>query len=254
MAKKFSERTSSNIRLFCNHVILFTNNFEIEAAKKKSFVGINYSKNADAAESRLEAVKSHGGDGIILKCDVADNIAVKDMFKKFLDKSGTLDGVFNNAGITGPISPIQDLDPADLKLLIDTNVSGAFFVAQETAKIMINQKYGAIVNMSSIAADIGGGGEFIHYAMSKGAIHSLTYGMAKELGKHGIRVNAVAPGLIDTEIHAKAGDASRVDRLMPSVPLGRVGGPEEVAQTVMWLLSEQSSYISGSIVPVSGGR
>jgi NAD(P)-dependent dehydrogenase (short-subunit alcohol dehydrogenase family) len=226
----------------------------IEAAKKKSFVGINYSKNSDAAESCLEAVKSHGGDGIILKCDVADNIAVKDMFKKFLDKSGTLDGVFNNAGITGPISPIQDLDPADLKLLIDTNVSGAFFVAQETAKIMINQKYGAIVNMSSIAADIGGGGEFIHYAMSKGAIHSLTYGMAKELGKHGIRVNAVAPGLIDTEIHAKAGDASRVDRLMPSVPLGRVGGAEEVAQTVMWLLSEQSSYISGSIVPVSGGR
>ena len=226
----------------------------IEAAKKKSFVGINYSKNSDAAESCLEAVKSHGGDGIILKCDVADNIAVKDMFEKFIDKSGSLDGVFNNAGITGPISPIQDLDPADLKLLIDTNVSGAFFVAQETAKIMINQKYGAIVNMSSIAADIGGGGEFIHYAMSKGAIHSLTYGMAKELGKHGIRVNAVAPGLIDTEIHAKAGDASRVDRLMPSVPLGRVGGAEEVAQTVMWLLSEQSSYISGSIVPVSGGR
>ena len=226
----------------------------IEAAKKKSFVGINYSKNSDAAESCLEAVKSHGGDGIILKCDVADNIAVKDMFKKFLDKSGTLDGVFNNAGITGPISPIQDLDPADLKLLIDTNVSGAFFVAQETARIMINQKYGVIVNMSSIAADIGGGGEFIHYAMSKGAIHSLTYGMAKELGKHGIRVNAVAPGLIDTEIHAKAGDASRVDRLMPSVPLGRVGGAEEVAQTVMWLLSEQSSYISGSIIPVSGGR
>ncbi|MDA9113955.1 SDR family oxidoreductase [Alphaproteobacteria bacterium] len=226
----------------------------IEAGKKKSFVGINYSKNSDAAETCLEAVKSHGGDGIILKCDVADNIGVKDMFKKFLDKSGTLDGVFNNAGITGPISPIQDLDPADLKLLIDTNVSGAFFVAQETAKIMINQKYGAIVNMSSIAADIGGGGEFIHYAMSKGAIHSLTYGMAKELGKHGIRVNAVAPGLIDTEIHAKAGDASRVDRLMPSVPLGRVGGAEEVAQTVMWLLSEQSSYISGSIIPVSGGR
>ena len=226
----------------------------IEAAKKKSFVGINYSKNSDAAESCLEAVKSHGGDGIILKCDVADNIAVKDMFEKFLDKSGTLDGVFNNAGITGPISPIQDLDPADLKLLIDTNVSGAFFVAQETARIMINQKYGAIVNMSSIAADIGGGGEFIHYAMSKGAIHSLTYGMAKELGKYGIRVNAVAPGLIDTEIHAKAGDASRVDRLMPSVPLGRVGGAEEVAQTVIWLLSEKSSYISGSIVPVSGGR
>ena len=226
----------------------------IEAAKKKSFVGINYSKNSDAAESCLETVKSFGGNGVVLQCDVADNIAVKDMFQKFVTKWGTIDGVFNNAGITGPISPIQDLSPADLKTVLDTNVSGAFYVAQEATKIMINQKYGSIVNMSSIAADIGGGGEFVHYAMSKGAIHSLTYGMAKELGKYGIRVNAVAPGLIDTEIHAKAGDASRVDRLMPSVPLGRVGGAEEVAQTVMWLLGKESSYISGSIVPVSGGR
>ena len=226
----------------------------IEAAKKKSFVGINYSKNSDAAESCLETVKSCGGNGVVLQCDVADNNAVKEMFQKFVSMCGTIDGVFNNAGITGPISPIQDLSPADLKTVLDTNVSGAFYVAQEAAKIMINQKYGSIVNMSSIAADIGGGGEFVHYAMSKGAIHSLTYGMAKELGKYGIRVNAVAPGLIDTEIHAKAGDASRVDRLMPSVPLGRVGGAEEVAQTVMWLLGKESSYISGSIVPVSGGR
>ena len=226
----------------------------IEAAKTQAFVGINYSKNSDAAESCLEAVKSFGGNGVILQCDVADNTSVKEMFQKFVSMSRTIDGVFNNAGITGPISPIQDLNPADLKAVLDTNVSGAFYVAQEAAKIMINQKYGSIVNMSSIAADIGGGGEFVHYAMSKGAIHSLTYGMAKELGKYGIRVNAVAPGLIDTEIHAKAGDASRVDRLMPSVPLGRVGGAEEVAQTVMWLLSEKSSYISGSIVPISGGR
>ena len=226
----------------------------IEAAKKKSFVGINYSKNSDAAESCLETVKSFGGNGVVLQCDVADNNAVKEMFQKFVSLRGTIDGVFNNAGITGPISPIQDLSPADLKTVLDTNVAGAFYIAQEATKIMINQKYGSIVNMSSIAADIGGGGEFVHYAMSKGAIHSLTYGMAKELGKYGIRVNAVAPGLIDTEIHAKAGDASRVDRLMPSVPLGRVGSAEEVAQTVMWLLGKESSYISGSIVPVSGGR
>ena len=226
----------------------------IEASKANMFIGINYNQNSNAADECLEAVKAAGGDGIILQCDVADSKAVKTMFSKFLEKTGSIDAVFNNAGITGPISPIQDLDPAELKVLIDTNVSGAFFVAQESARAMIAQKYGAIVNMSSIAADIGGGGEFVHYAMSKGAIHSLTYGMAKELGKHGIRVNAVAPGLIDTEIHAKAGDASRVDRLMPSVPLGRVGGADEVAKTVMWLLSEDSSYISGSIVPVTGGR
>ena len=226
----------------------------IEAAKAKMFVGINYNQNSNAAEECLKLVRDSGGDGIILQCDVANNKSVKSMFTDFLDKAGTIDGVFNNAGITGPISPIQDLSPDDLKMVIDTNISGAFYVAQESARVMISQKSGIIVNMSSIAADIGGGGEFVHYAMSKGAIHSLTYGMAKELGKFGIRVNAVAPGLIDTEIHAKAGDASRVDRLMPSVPLGRIGGAEEVAKTVMWLLSKESSYISGSVVPVTGGR
>ena len=218
------------------------------------FVGINYNQNSKAAEQCLKLVRDSGGDGIILQCDVANNKSVKGMFNDFLDKAGTIDGVFNNAGITGPISPIQDLSPDDLKMVVDTNISGAFYVAQESARVMISQKTGTIVNMSSIAADIGGGGEFVHYAMSKGAIHSLTYGMAKELGKFGIRVNAVAPGLIDTEIHAKAGDASRVDRLMPSVPLGRIGSAEEVAKTVMWLLSEVSSYISGSVVPVTGGR
>ena len=226
----------------------------IEAAKAQIFVGINYNQNSKAAEECLKLVRDSGGDGIILQCDVAKNKSVKDMFNDFLDKAGTIDGVFNNAGITGPISPIQDLSPDDLKMVIDTNISGAFYVAQESARVMISQKSGTIVNMSSIAADIGGGGEFVHYAMSKGAIHSLTYGMGKELGKFGIRVNAVAPGLIDTEIHAKAGDASRVDRLMPSVPLGRIGGADEVAKTVMWLLSEESSYISGSVVPVTGGR
>ena len=226
----------------------------IEAAKAKMFVGINYNQNLIAAEECLNLVKEAGGDGMILQCDVAQKKSVTKMFESFIKKVEIIDCVFNNAGITGPISPIQNLSEKDLKLVIDTNISGAFFVAQESARIMIKQKFGTIVNMSSIAADIGGGGEFVHYAMSKGAIHSLTYGMAKELGKFGIRVNAVAPGLIDTEIHAKAGDASRVDRLMPSVPLGRIGEAEEVGKTVMWLLSEGSSYISGSVVPVSGGR
>ena len=176
------------------------------------------------------------------------------MFENFVDNAGSLDGVFNNAGTTGPVSKIHELDPKDFKSLIDTNVIGAFNVAQESSKIMIKQKMGNIVNMTSIAADIGGAGELVHYAMSKGAIDSLTYGMAKELGVYGIRVNAVAPGLIATDIHEKAGDASRVERLMPSVPLGRVGLAKEVADTVMWLLSEKSSYVCGTIVRISGGR
>jgi NAD(P)-dependent dehydrogenase (short-subunit alcohol dehydrogenase family) len=118
----------------------------IEAAKNKMFVGINYNKNLEVAQSCIDEVKSAGGDGMILQCDVADSNAVKVMFKKFLEKANTIDGVFNNAGITGPISQIQDLDPAELKTLIDTNVSGAFYVAQESARAMINQNYGAIVN------------------------------------------------------------------------------------------------------------
>ena len=226
----------------------------LEAAKKGMFIGINYNSNDKAAEETLSEVKELGGEGVILKCDVSKNSAVKDMFENFVDNAGSLDGVFNNAGTTGPVSKIHELDPKDFKSLIDTNVIGAFNVAQESSKIMIKQKMGNIVNMTSIAADIGGAGELVHYAMSKGAIDSLTYGMAKELGVYGIRVNALAPGLIATDIHEKAGDASRVERLMPSVPLGRVGLAKEVADTVMWLLSEKSSYVCGTIIRISGGR
>ena len=226
----------------------------LEAAKKGMFIGINYNSNDKAAEETLSEVKQLGGEGILLKCDVSKNIAVKDMFENFVDTAGSLDGIFNNAGTTGPVSKIHELDPKDFKSLIDTNVIGAFNVAQESSKIMIKQKMGNIVNMTSIAADIGGAGELVHYAMSKGAIDSLTYGMAKELGVYGVRVNAVAPGLIATDIHEKAGDASRVERLMPSVPLGRVGLAKEVADTVMWLLSEKSSYVCGTIIRISGGR
>ena len=226
----------------------------LEAAKKGMFIGINYNSNDKAAEETLSEVKELGGEGVILKCDVSKNSAVKDMFENFVNNAGSLDGVFNNAGTTGPVSKIHELDPKDFKSLIDTNVIGAFNVAQESSKIMIKQKMGNIVNMTSIAADIGGAGELVHYAMSKGAIDSLTYGMAKELGVYGIRVNAVAPGLIATDIHEKAGDASRVERLMPSVPLGRVGLAKEVADTVMWLLSEKSSYVCGTIIRISEGR
>ena len=226
----------------------------LEAAKKGMFIGINYNSNDKAAEETLSEVKELGGEGVILKCDVSKNSAVKDMFENFVNNAGSLDGVFNNAGTTGPVSKIHELDPKDFKSLIDTNVIGAFNVAQESSKIMIKQKMGNIVNMTYIATEIGGAGELVHYAMSKGAIDSLTYGMAKELGVYGIRVNAVAPGLIATDIHEKAGDASRVERLMPSVPLGRVGLAKEVADTVMWLLSEKSSYVCGTIIRISGGR
>ena len=226
----------------------------MEAAKEGMFIGVNYNQNEMAADETIKEIKNHGGEAIKIKCDVGDHNSVKNMFKIFLDAAGSIDGVFNNAGSTGPVAKIQDLKPDDLEALVKTNIIGAYYVAQNAAKIMIEQKKGNIVNMSSIAADIGGAGELIHYAMTKGAIHSLTYGMAKELGVYGIRVNGVAPGLIDTEIHAKAGDASRVEKLLPSVPLSRVGSPKEVADTVMWLLSSKSSYVCGTIIKISGGR
>ena len=226
----------------------------IEAAKQGMFIGVNYNQNETEADKTISEIKNNGGDAIKIQCDVGDYRAVEKMFDVFLNTVGSLDGVFNNAGITGPISKIVNLDPIDLESLVRTNIMGAYYVAQNSAKIMIKQKKGNIVNMTSIAADIGGAGELIHYAMTKGAIHSLTYGMAKELGEHGIRVNAVSPGLIDTEIHAKAGDADRVQKLMPSVPLSRVGSAKEVADAVLWLLSSKSSYVCGTIVKISGGR
>ena len=172
----------------------------IEAAKQGMFIGVNYNQNETEADKTISEIKNNGGDAIKIQCDVGDYRAVEKMFDVFLNTVGSLDGVFNNAGITGPISKIVNLDPTDLESLVRTNIMGAYYVAQNSAKIMVKQKKGNIVNMTSIAADIGGAGELIHYAMTKGAIHSLTYGMAKELGEHGIRVNAVSPGLIDTEI------------------------------------------------------
>ncbi len=226
----------------------------IEAAKEGMLIGVNYNQNEMAADKTINEIKNQGGEAIKIKCDVGNYKSVENMFKIFLDAAGSLDGVFNNAGSTGPVSKIQDLKSDEFEALVKTNIIGAYFVAQNAAKIMIKQKRGNIVNMSSIAAEIGGAGELIHYAMTKGAMHSLTYGMAKELGEYGIRVNGVAPGLIDTEIHAKAGDASRVQKLLPSVPLSRIGSAEEVADVVMWLLSSKSSYVCGTIVKVSGGR
>ena len=156
------------------------------------FIGVNYNQNEIAADETLSEIKKNGGKGIKIQCDVGNYKSVENMFNIFLNEAGSLDGVFNNAGTTGPVSKIQDLKPNALEELVKTNVIGAYYVAQNSAKIMIKQRKGNIVNMTSIAADIGGAGELIHYAMTKGAIHSLTYGMAKELGEYGIRVNAVS--------------------------------------------------------------
>jgi NAD(P)-dependent dehydrogenase (short-subunit alcohol dehydrogenase family) len=162
-----------------------------------------------------------------------------------------------NAGITGPVSTLENITSATLDDVLGTNVRGVFIATREAVKRMATDrggKGGSIVNLSSVAARLGGPNVWVHYAASKGAIDSFTIGASQELAPRGIRVNAVVPGLIDTEIHAKAGVGDRLAKLGASVPMGRVGTADEVAQAIMWLLSDDASYVTGALLPVAGGR
>ena len=164
---------------------------------------------------------------------------------------------YRNAGITGPIRKLDAVDAAMLGQVMGLNITGCFIALREAVKRMATDRGGAggaVVNLSSRASEIGGANEFVHYAASKGAIDSFTLGAARELGPRGIRVNAVNPGMIETEIHAKAGDAGRTTRAIPVIPLGRVGTADEVAKVILWLLSEEAAYVTGALVPIGGGR
>jgi NAD(P)-dependent dehydrogenase (short-subunit alcohol dehydrogenase family) len=174
-----------------------------------------------------------------------------------VDQFGRLAGLVNNAGITGGFSRVADL-PADvLSQTLAINVFGAMICAREAVRRLSSAaggSGGAIVNLSSLAARIGGAGEWVHYAASKAAIETFTVGLAREVAGEGIRVNAVAPGIIDTELHAAAGDPQRAERLGPSIPLGRAGTADEVAEAILWLFSSAASYVTGTILEVGGGR
>jgi NAD(P)-dependent dehydrogenase (short-subunit alcohol dehydrogenase family) len=211
-------------------------------------VVFSYASNTAAADALCAELD---GQVIAIKADVTDPATPALLFDRCEAAFGPATGLFANAGITGPATKITDLSLADLTRVIDTNLIGCFLTVQEGARRMAG---GAMVLMSSRAAELGGGGEWVHYAASKGAINAMTRGLARELGPRGIRVNAVAPGLIDTEIHAAAGLADRLITKRAEVPLGRIGTAAEVAETVVWLLSDRASYVTGTIVDVSGGR
>lgn len=220
-------------------------------------VAVNYRSGQREAEAVAQEICAAGGRALAVQADTADADQVRHLFETVDRELGPVTHLFNNAGVTGPIQRLVDLDPADLERVMAVNVNGAFLVAREAVARMSTSRGGhggVIVNMSSRAGQLGGGGEWLHYAASKGAIDTFTIGLAKEVGAEDIRVNAVAPGLIDTEIHARAGAPDRVNRLLSGVPLGRIGAPEEVADTVLYLLSERASYVSGTIVPIAGGR
>lgn len=221
-------------------------------------VGFSYMSNDKAAEETKAAVEAAGGKAIAVKGDVAREEDVVHLFDATVAAFGPIDGVVNNAGVVlGPPGTLADLSTERLMMVVAINLLGAMLVAREGMRRMATNRGGtggSIVNVSSAAARLGGAGEYVDYAATKGAIDTLTIGMAKECGPLGIRVNAVRPGLIDTDIHASGGQPGRAERLGAMTPLGRAGRAEEVAEAILWLLSDVSSYVNGSLFDVTGGR
>ncbi len=230
----------------------------IMAAVRGYDVAVNYQSNTQAATEVVAACTAMGAKAVALQGDMADATDIIRVFAEARAALGPLTHVVNNAGITGKSSPLAEADTEVIRECIDVNVTGAILVAREAARaLMANERIEgrAIVNISSVAAELGSPGEYVWYAASKGAVDSLTIGLAKELASHGIRVNAVAPGITETEIHAlSTGEAGRVERLAPLIPLKRAATADEIAEAVLFLLSNASRYTTGIILKVAGGR
>lgn len=247
-----------------NKVLLVTGGSQgIGAAVVKSAalqgwrVAFSYRSSTAAAEALTAEVARSGGQALGFSADAASELATSALFAWLDQTFGRLDAVVTNAGITGPTASLETISSRILDDVLGINVRGVFLTVRESIKRMATDhggQGGSITNLSSVAATLGGPNDWVHYAASKGAIDSFTIGAAKELAPRGIRVNAVRPGLIDTEIHAKAGLGDRLAKLGPSVPMGRIGTAQEVADAILWLMSDQASYVTGAIVPVSGGR
>lgn len=228
------------------------------AASRGYDVAITYRSEREAAERVLEACRASGAAALACQGDVSVEADVLRMFDEAEAGLGRLSHVVNNAGITGRSSRLENASAETIRSCIDTNVMGAVLVAREAARRLSRNRGGeggTIVNISSVAAILGSPNEYVWYAASKGAVDALTVGLAKELAGDGIRVNAVSPGLTRTDIHERStGDAARMERLLPYIPLNRIGEPEEIAEAVLFLMSDAASYITGANLPVSGGR
>ena len=220
-------------------------------------VAFSYRSDAQAAATVQAEIEASGRTALAIQGDMADEASIRALFDQTEKTLGAPDAVVLNAGITGPHGRLEDRTAEEMRAVFDLNVLGVLIGAQEAIGRLSTAKGGAggaIVLLSSAAAWIGSAHEFIAYASSKGAINTMTVGLAKEVAREGIRVNAVAPGLIDTDIHASSGIPDRVARLADAVPMGRGGTAEEVADAIVWLLSDNARYITGTVLPVSGGR
>ncbi|MEO1348499.1 MAG: SDR family oxidoreductase [Cyanobacteria bacterium J06635_15] len=227
------------------------------AAKKGYAVCVNYRHHQEAAAGVVDEIKQMGGKAIAIAADIASETAVVHLFKAVDKQLGKVTALVNNAGTLEPQMRVEQMDAARLNRTFATNITGSFLCAREAIKRMSTQQGGAggaIVNVSSAAARLGSPGEYVDYAASKGAIDAMTIGLSKEIANQGIRVNAVRPGFIYTDIHASGGEPNRVDRVKAFVPMQRGGQAIEVAQAILWLLSDEASYTTGSFIEIAGGR
>ncbi|HCI6730732.1 SDR family oxidoreductase [Klebsiella sp. GG_Kp169] len=220
-------------------------------------VAVNYHHNINAATEVVNTIVESGGKATALRADISDEAQVMAMFEA-VDRMGeTLAALVNNAGILFTQCTVESLSAERINRVLATNVTGYFLCCREAVKRMAHRhggKGGAIVNVSSAASRLGAPGEYVDYAASKGAVDTLTTGLALEVAAQGIRVNGVRPGLIYTEMHASGGEPGRVDRVKNSLPMQRGGQPEEVAQAIAWLLSDKASYVTGSFLELAGGK
>jgi NAD(P)-dependent dehydrogenase (short-subunit alcohol dehydrogenase family) len=227
------------------------------AAQRGYAVAVNYSANQSAADDVVQKIRASGGSAFSVQADVAVEAQVMAMFKTIDTQLGRLTALVNNAGVVDVAQRVDEMSAARLKRMFDINVLGSFLCSRE-AVLRMSARHGGIggniVNLSSVAARLGGAGQYVDYAASKGAIDSFTVGLAKEVALEGIRVNAVRPGIIETDIHASGGQPDRARQMAPVVPLQRAGTALEVAQAILWLLSDESSYTTGTLLDVAGGR
>jgi NAD(P)-dependent dehydrogenase (short-subunit alcohol dehydrogenase family) len=228
----------------------------IAAAARGYKVVIGYASNKAAADEVVAKIEAANGNALAVKCDVGEESDILELFKA-ADGFGALGALVNNAGIVGRTERVENLTAERINHMMRVNVTGSFLCAREAVKRMSTKhggKGGVIVNISSVAAQLGSANTYVDYAASKGAIDTFTLGLSNEVAAEGIRVAGIRPGLIDTEIHASGGDPDRHHRLSKTVPMQRVGAAEEIANAVVWLMSDEASYVTGTTMNVSGGR